>query len=188
MLQSVFHFLRIYLFPFLPSPSSTSERIPWYLDNWSSHLIYPLTLSLCPFHSVLYRTAESVNTTVTLLVLKYFNRFPCLQKKVHTLYSKKCTFFSQSTISSHFPRPLLFFCVRACVLSRFSQCPTLWHPLDYSPPGSSVHGILQARMLEWVAISSSVGSSWPRDGTRISHTAGRFFIHWATWEAHLSLY
>ena len=45
-----------------------------------------------------------------------------------------------------------------CVLSYFS-C----YPMDCSPPGSSVHGILQARILEWVAISSSRGSSWPRD-------------------------
>ena len=41
-------------------------------------------------------------------------------------------------------------------------CPTLWDPMDCSPPGSSVHGILQARILEWVAISFSRGSSPPR--------------------------
>ena len=52
-------------------------------------------------------------------------------------------------------------CVRACVLaSSVAQlCPTLCDPLDCSPPGSSVHGIIQARMLEWVAIFSSRGSS-----------------------------
>ena len=43
------------------------------------------------------------------------------------------------------------------------SCPTLWDPMVCSPPGSSVHGIFQARMLEWVAISFSRGSSWPRD-------------------------
>ena len=42
------------------------------------------------------------------------------------------------------------------------SCPTLCNPMDYSPPGSSVHGILQARILEWVAISFSRGSSEPR--------------------------
>ena len=42
-------------------------------------------------------------------------------------------------------------------------CPTLWDPMDCSPPGSSVHGILQARILEWVAIPFSSGSSQPRD-------------------------
>ena len=43
------------------------------------------------------------------------------------------------------------------------SCPTLCNPLDCSPPGSSVHGILQARILEWVAIPSSKTSSWPKD-------------------------
>ena len=51
-----------------------------------------------------------------------------------------------------------------------------------SPPGSSVHGILQARKLEWVAIPFSKGSSQPRDQTQISYIAGRFFTIWATKE------
>ena len=55
-----------------------------------------------------------------------------------------------------------------------------------SPPGSSVHGILQARILEWVAISFSKGSFWPRDWTQFSHIAGRSFNLWATREAHLT--
>ena len=45
-------------------------------------------------------------------------------------------------------------------------CPTLCDPMDYNLPGSSVHGIVQARILEWVAISFSRGSSWPKDWTR----------------------
>ena len=61
------------------------------------------------------------------------------------------------------------------------SCPTLWDPVDL--PGSSVHGILQARILEWVAISFSKGSSQPRDRTQVSHTAGRRFNLWATREA-----
>ena len=52
---------------------------------------------------------------------------------------------------------------------------TLCYPMDYSPPGSSVHGIFQARILEWVAISFSRGSSQPRDRTQVCHTAGRCF-------------
>ena len=55
-------------------------------------------------------------------------------------------------------------------------------PMDYSPPGSSVHGIFQARILEWVAIPFSRGSSWPRDRTRVSCNAGRLFTDWATRE------
>ena len=59
-------------------------------------------------------------------------------------------------------------------------CPTLWDP---SLKGSSVHGISQARILEWVAVSSSRGSSWPRDWARASYIAGRLFIVWATKKA-----
>ena len=54
-------------------------------------------------------------------------------------------------------------------------CPTLCYPMDCSLPGFSVHGILQTRILEWVAISFPRGSSQPRDQTYISYTAGKFF-------------
>ena len=55
--------------------------------------------------------------------------------------------------------------------------------MDYSPPGSSVHEMLQARILEWVAIYFSWGSSRPRNQTRASCIAGRFLPNWATREA-----
>ena len=55
--------------------------------------------------------------------------------------------------------------------------------MDCSLPGFSVHGILQARILQWVAISFSRGSSWPRNRTQISCIASRFFTNWATREA-----
>ena len=61
--------------------------------------------------------------------------------------------------------------------------PTLCDPMDCSPSGSFVHGILQARIVEWVAMPSSRGSSQPRDQTHVSSIAGRFFIIWATREA-----
>ena len=60
------------------------------------------------------------------------------------------------------------------------SCPTLCNPMDYSLPGSSVHGIFQARTLEWTAISFSRGSSQPRNRTQVSSTAGRFFTNWAS--------
>ena len=55
------------------------------------------------------------------------------------------------------------------------SCPTLCDPVDCSLPGSSLHGILQARILEWVAISFSRGSSQPRNQTWVSRIAGRCF-------------
>ena len=60
---------------------------------------------------------------------------------------------------------------------------TLCNPMDYSLPGSSVHGILQARILKWLTIPFSRGSSQSRDQSQVFGIAGRFFIVWATWEA-----
>ena len=58
------------------------------------------------------------------------------------------------------------------------SCTTLWNPVD-----DTFHGILQARILEWVAILFSRESLQPRDQTQVSHIAGRFFTSWATREA-----
>ena len=63
------------------------------------------------------------------------------------------------------------------------SCLTLCDPMDCSPPGSSVHGILPARILQWVAIPFCRRSSWSRDWTWVSCIAGRFFTIWATREA-----
>ena len=65
------------------------------------------------------------------------------------------------------------------------SCPTLCNPMNCSLPRSSVHGIFQTRVLEWVAISFHMGSSQPRDQTQVSRIAGRCFTIWATREAHL---
>ena len=54
-------------------------------------------------------------------------------------------------------------------------CPILWNPLNHSPPGSSLHGFLQAGILEWIAKFFSRGSSLPRDQTPVSCIPGRFF-------------
>ena len=59
--------------------------------------------------------------------------------------------------------------------------PTLWDPMDSSPPGSSVHGIFQGRILKWIATSHSTGPSWPRDQTHvscISCTGKRILYHY----------
>jgi len=62
------------------------------------------------------------------------------------------------------------------------SCPTLCDPVDCRLPGFSVHGILQARILEWVTISFSRGSSQPRDWIRVSSVGDRRFNLWATRE------
>ena len=68
-------------------------------------------------------------------------------------------------------------CVCVCVLVAQS-CPTLWDPMDCSLTGSSVHGILQARILEWTTMPFSRGSSQARDWTWVTYVAGRFFTIW----------
>ena len=68
------------------------------------------------------------------------------------------------------------------------SCLTLCDSMDCIPPGSSVHGILQARILEWVAISFSRDSSQPKDQIQISRIAGRLFTVWATRKAHWIMY
>ena len=80
----------------------------------------------------------------------------------------------------------------ACSVTQL--CPTLCNPMDCSPSGSSVHGIFQARILEWVAISSARGSPGPRDQTSVfciswvSCTDRQNFYHWTPWEAHIYVY
>ena len=77
---------------------------------------------------------------------------------------------------------VLIMCVCVCLVPQSS--PTLYDSMDCSPLGSSVHGIFQARILEWVAISFSRASSWCRDQTHISCISciGRQILyHWTTW-------
>ena len=79
----------------------------------------------------------------------------------------------------------LYYCRRVCA-KLLQSCLTLFNPMDCSLPGSSVHGISQARILEWVAVPSSRGSSRPRDPSRISYVScigSWFFTLSAAWEA-----
>ena len=71
---------------------------------------------------------------------------------------------------------------------KFAQsCPNLWDSMDCSPPGSSVHGVLQGRILEWAAIFFFRGSSQPRDRTWVSCIADWFFTNWVTRETYLGI-
>ena len=86
--------------------------------------------------------------------------------------------------------PYIYVCVHIYICrererdrERKKSCLTLCNPMDCSLSGSSVHGILWARILGWIAIPFSWGSSWPRDQTRVSRIAGRFFTGWVTSKA-----
>ena len=106
----------------------------------------------------------------------------CLLRPPHRFSFPSCSFHSATR------------CKRNLLLSLLTKesenesevaqsCPTFCDPMDYSLPHSSVHGILQARVLAWVATSFCRGSSWPRDRTQVSHIVGRHFTIWATREA-----
>ena len=75
--------------------------------------------------------------------------------------------------------------MRVCLVTQ--SCLTICNPMDYSLPGFSVHEILQARILEWVVMLSSRGSSRPRDWTQAFCITGGFFTIWATREAYSSI-
>ena len=76
----------------------------------------------------------------------------------------------ENTLDSKTPDILNLKRISVCAKS-LQLCTALCDPMDCSPSGSSVHGILQARILEWVAIPFSKGSSWPRDRTHISYVS-----------------
>ena len=106
-----------------------------------------------------------------------------IQPPIHFRRGRSSRCFEEHSIH-HTPTPISqgawkSMCVAYMKVSVTQSCLTLWDPMDCSPPGS-VHGISQARILEWVAISFSRGSCQSRDRTQVSYTAGRFFTVWAT--------
>ena len=92
-----------------------------------------------------------------------------------------CFCFINKFIYIIFWRFYIFVCVFVT-----QSCPTLCDPMD--SPGFSAHGILQARILAWVAIPFSRGAAQPRKLTQVSHMAGDFFIIWTTREAQDTIY
>ena len=114
--------------------------------------------------------------------LKKINVAVSCQKKVMVLMHSVntclwCAFIIWRDVILLLSSPRSFFSM--CVLVTQS-CPTLHNSTDCSPSGSSVHRIFQARMLEWVSIPFSRGSSQPRDRIQVSCIAGGFFTVWVT--------
>ena len=131
--------------------SSRDRKYAWLvLDPKIMHLVPPLVYYLlvlwCIFFSSIYFYWSSV------ALLCYYS-FCCRAKWISYMYTYE----------------------KVQVLVAWS-CPTLCDPMDHSPPGSSVHGILQARILEWLAILFPKGSSWPRYWNWVSCIAGGFFM------------
>ena len=105
-----------------------------------------------------------------LLLIQQFSFLSSIHDTFLLILSLSLPFFAIYNFSS-------LHIVSTAVLLQFSlkSCLTFCDPMDFSPPGSSGHGNLQARILEWLAIPFSRESSWPRDWTQVSHIVGRFF-------------
>ena len=121
---------------------------------------------------------------VPLILITYCNNFPHYQPsspEQYICYSSSLHWYAVIIQSPQFIY-LVLYSLCFCLVAKL--CPTLCNPVDCNPPDSSVHGISQARTLEWVAMPFSRASSQPRDQTQVSCIAGRFLTTWATREAH----
>ena len=110
---------------------------------------------------------------LSFLNVEFWAKFFTLLFHLGRIGLRKCLFFTVKSAILHLGR-IGFQITQSCL--------TLFHPMGYSLPGSTVHWIFQARVLEWIAILFSRESSWPRAQTRISHVVGRYFTVWATRE------
>ena len=155
-------------------------------------------LAPCYLSDLISYHCHSATATGVLRLLHFLSLFPELSSPrcpiAHSLISFKPVF------SCHLLRGRLYldfqalpslFCsgflhVLCCCCLVPSHVWLFCHPMDCSPPGSSVRGFSQARILEWVAISFSRASCWLRDWTQISCNSGLY--HWATRESHHVLY
>ena len=105
-----------------------------------------------------------------------------IQKQADRKRQKQCL-GSLLPAMVHSPLVSLLLHVKVKLLSRVQLC----NPMDCNLPGSTIHGVFQARILEWVAISFSRRSSWPRDWTQVSRIVDRHFTVWATNSSLLNL-
>ena len=110
---------------------------------------------------------------------------PCAQIKFVVLEKGEKKYWETTGLSRLFPNIYIYGHLgKRLQWGEVAQsCPTLCDPMDCNLLGFSIHGILQARILEWIAISFSRGSSRPRDRTLVSRIGGRRFNLWATREA-----
>ena len=163
--------------------SDTTEQLNWTELNWTERY-----LDLYKIHEICYDS--------------YFRTTSFCNVSLEILFSKPTyLFFSWGSLSwchrpSRFPRAsflerareeMMVFIQKSLgemvLIGSESESHTVMSDSFYNPMGYSVHEILQARILEWIAIPFCRGSSQPKDWTQVSHITGRFFTVWATREA-----
>ena len=166
--------------------------LPPVLTLSATHLHMTGLTLVTSFHFCVYAWRESVQAyenTLTMRALAAAFQFRSAPVFFHWLAAicPPVASPSSGTLACHWAKLLPWNCTamhtQGGKRSVAQLCLTLCNPMDYSPPGCSVHGISQAKTLEWVAISFSRGSSQPRYWAWVSCITGRFFTIWATREA-----
>ena len=164
---------------------SRKSRDTWNSGQFGLGVQNELVKRTCPFPTTQETTLHMDITRWLILKWDCSRRWSTSIQPAETRSGAHCGSVHQLLIA-HFSlkfekvgKTTMPFKVKKVKVKIAQSCLTLCHPMDCSPPGSSVHGILQARVLEWVTFSFSSGSSQPRDQTQVSFIAGRFFTSWA---------
>ena len=173
-------------------PNLSSSAVPFSscLQSSPASGSFPMSQLFSP-----HGQSVGASASASVLPMNIQDWFPLGLTGLISLLSKGLSrAFSNTTVQNHqlFGTQLLYGPTLTSIHrkkeSKESQvaqsCPTLCNPVDCSLPGSSVHAIFQARILEWVAVSFSRGSSQLRDQTQVSCIVGRHFTVWATREVH----
>ena len=158
------------LYLFFLEKEERKKTLPWYfqmsIQTWDKRMPQEALIVLLR-HPFLFLLSYLMNLISSLF---YFHEY--MSSASLTLHSTTQLFPQKKTTLAHLPWRGI-----AALCSLAQSCPTLW-PHGLYPASSSVHGILQARMLEWAAMPSSRGSSQPRDQTQVSCLAGDSFTVW----------
>ena len=145
-----------------------------FLVLWGNSILFQSDCTIFHSHQQCTKVPLSSSSSLTFIIIFYSSHSS--GARYYPILVLICISLIISDAEHLFTCSLL-----VCLVAQ--SCLTLCDPLDCSPPGSSVHGIFQIRLLEWVAISFSGGSSEPRDWPCISCMKGGLFTHWAIGEA-----
>ena len=167
----------------------------WLMRTWRRGgycaLLLGMQMLLQPVWEMLWRCLKTLKIATPLLGIYHKKMYALIQKDSCIPMFIAALFIALKTRKT--PKcSLTDEWIKRCGIKREREvaqlCPTLCNPMDCSLPGSSVHGIFQAIVLEWIAISFSKGPSQPRDWTRVSRIVDRCFTVWTTKYIHIMEY
>ena len=157
------------------SPNSGSSQA-LDLDGLSVQMMALIVIGWLWIIYLTYLSLNSCTCKMGIITVPLWHRyFEGLTKTTHIKFSEEFLTDGKDPIN------VIIGCVCVCSVTKLYLI--LYNPLDCSSWHISVHGILQARILEWVAIFSSRGSSWPRHWTCVSYIGRQILYYWTTWES-----